>query len=259
VNPYCERHAAVFKQDTLFLHGNLASHRWWHPALKEIRNLGLKGQGAALFSDWRGCGENEAWPIDRQFTIEDLAEDQLQLLDRLNLKKDVSLVGHSLGGLIALQMMIMDQGRFSRAVLLDPVGAKGVVFDESMYEAFRQMAQSAELTRMVILSTVMNSDQLDDAFKNQIADDAFKAVKGIGASVLEILKTVDLTTGAAKVKVPTLILHGEKDQIIPKSDSEALSKTMPAARLEILADHGHCWNVENPKAFITRVNQWLEA
>ena len=254
---YYEPHAGLSKQDTLFLHGNLASHRWWHPALNEMKKP--SGPGRVILSDWRGCGENDPWPNDRQFTIEDLANDNLELLSSLGMNQNVALVGHSLGGLIALQMMILDPTRFSRAVLLDPVGAKGVVFDESMYEAFRQMAQSAELTRMVILSTVMNSEALGDDFKNQIAGDAFKAVKGIGASVLEILKSVDLTKGAANVQVPTLILHGENDQIIPQSDSEALQKIMPNAQLEILKGCGHCWNVENPRAFTERVQKWLNA
>jgi pimeloyl-ACP methyl ester carboxylesterase len=243
----------------LFLHGNLASHRWWHPALNEMKKSGAEGGGSAVVSDWRGCGRNEDWPGDRPFTLEDLAKDKLALLDSLNMKKDVALVGHSLGGLIALQMMILDPSRFSRAVLLDPVGAKGVVFDDSMYEAFRQMAASRDLTRMVILSTVMNGDDLDDEFKELIAADAYKAVRGIGASVLEILKTVDLREGAARVAVPTLILHGEKDRIIPKADSEALSEIMPNSRLEILPANGHCWNVENPKAFAERLHKWLEA
>jgi 3-oxoadipate enol-lactonase len=259
VNPFYERHAGIFERDTLFLHGNLASHRWWHPALAELKKLKSGARGFAVLSDWRGCGQNEAWPADKPFTLKDLAEDQLGLLDQLGMKQNVALVGHSLGGLIALQMMILAPGRFDRAILLDPVGAKGVVFDESMYEAFRQMAQSRDLTRMVILSTVMNSEDLDERFKNQIADDAYKAVQGIGASVLQILKTVDLTAAAAEVHVPTLILHGEKDQIIPPADSEALSRIMPKAQLEMLSENGHCFNVENPKAFAKRITQFLEA
>lgn len=256
---YYEQHAGLSKQNTLFLHGNLASHRWWHPMVKEMKKAGAAGSGTVVLSDWRGCGQNPEWSLDQQFTLEDLAKDKLAMLDSLGMKKDVALVGHSLGGLIALQMMILDPSRFSRAVLLDPVGAKGVVFDDSMYEAFRQMAASPELTRMVILSTVMNSEELPDDFKEAIAADANKAVKGIGASVLEILKTVNLEAGAAGVKVPTLILHGEKDGIIPKADSESLVKIMPNAKLEILPDNGHCYNVENPRAFTERVRNWLNS
>lgn len=253
---YYELHPDLATQDTLFIHGNLASHRWWYPTLSEWRKAGSQGAGALIFSDWRGCGRNEDWSQEKPFTLEDLARDNIALLDRLG-KDKVALVGHSLGGLIALQMMVLQPDRFTKALLLDPVGAKGVIFNDSMYEAFRQMAASPDLTRMVILSTVLNGDGLDDQFKLEISRDAYKAVRGIGTSVLEILKSVDLSQQAKSLNIPTLIVHGAKDQVIPRTDSEALAKLMPAARLEILENQGHCWNVENPRTFTERVRNWI--
>lgn len=256
MNIYYKEHSGLSKHDTLFLHGNLASHRWWKPTVDEWIKEGSAGEKSLFLSDWRGCGANEDWPQDKTFTLEDLALDQLSVLDRLNLH-DVDLVGHSLGGLIALQMMILDPKRFRKAVLLDSVGARGVVFDESMYEAFKQMAASRDLTRAVILSTVLNGDVMERSLKEEIADDAFKAVRGIGTSVLEILKSVDLAEKAKGVAIPTLILHGAQDQIIPPDDSRALHDLMPESKLEILDSQGHCWNVENPKTFTHRLRSWL--
>jgi pimeloyl-ACP methyl ester carboxylesterase len=240
----------------LFIHGNLASTVWWQPAVEEWKKQGPLGRGSLVLADWRGCGQNPEWPSDKPFSIEDLAHDFLDLLEKQG-RKQVGLVGHSLGGLIGLQMMILDPERVSKAVLLDPVGAKGVVFDESMYEAFRQMAANRDLTKTVILSTILNQEKLGDAFKESLADDAFKAVKGIGTSVLEILKTVDLIHAAEAVRVPTLILHGQQDQIIPLKDSELLASLMPKAKLEVLKDAGHCWNVENPAGFVSYLREWF--
>lgn len=222
----------------------------------EWRKLGTKGQGRLLATDWRGCGRNPAWPVDRPFTLRDLAEDQLEIL-RARGPGPFDLVGHSLGGLIALQMLALEPSLFHRAVLLDPVGAKGVIFDDRMYDAFKQMAASPELTRTVILSTILGAENLERHLADAFAEDAFKAVKGIGSSVLEILKTVDLRAEAARVRVPTLILHGAKDAVIPLADARDLANTMPTATLEILPDQGHCYNVENPKAFAARVRSWL--
>ncbi len=257
MNLYSERYPNSAHADVLFIHGNLASSRWWKPTLEQWKKLGHKGKASLITADWRGCGRNSEWSNDKQFSIQDLAQDFLNLLDKERLQK-VHLVGHSLGGLIALQMMIMAPERFDKAVLLDPVGAEGVVFDDSMYEAFRQMALSPELTRTVILSTVKDADNcLDDKQKDEMAEDGYKAVRGIGSSVLEILKSVNLTEPAREVKVPTLILHGKEDMIIPLKDSEQLAKLMPHAKLEILDGVGHCWNVENPAAFTKRVDTWL--
>jgi 3-oxoadipate enol-lactonase len=256
VNLCYETHPNLTKEDTFFLHGNLASTRWWQPMLQEWQRQGSDGQGSLIFADWRGCGKNPDWSPDKAFTLKDLAQDNLELLDQLGSRK-TALVGHSLGGLIALQMMILEPHRFTRAVVVDPVGAQGVVFDDSMYEAFRQMAANADLTRTVILSTILGQENLDDRFKVEISLDAHKAVRGIGTSVLEILKSVDLREDLKTVEVPTLILHGAQDAVIPLVDSEALVKTLPNSRLEILKDQGHCFNVENPQAFTARVREFL--
>lgn len=256
VRPYYEEHQGLSKTDTLFLHGNLGSTAWWQPTLQEWKKAGSLGSGSLIFSDWRGCGKNEAWPIDKMFTIRELAEDQLQLLEEIG-KEQVSLVGHSLGGLIAMQMMALAPKRIKSAVLLDPVGLRGVVFDESMYEAFRQMALSADLTRLVILSTIYKAETISPELADELAKDAFKAVKGIGSSVLEILKTINLESEAKQIQTPILLMHGKNDQIIPLSDSENAARILPNAKLEILEDAGHCWNVENPAKFTDRLREWL--
>jgi pimeloyl-ACP methyl ester carboxylesterase len=251
-----QRHAELAKTDTLFIHGNLASSRWWNPALEQWKKA-ARGPASLLMADWRGCGENPDWNHDQAFTLTDLAQDYLELLDQEKIAK-LNIVGHSLGGLIVLQMMTMQPHRFNQAFLLDPVGAQGVVFDDSMYEAFRQMAASPDLTRTVVLSTVLGAERLEPVLQEQIATDAYKAVRGIGTSVLEILKTVDLREKAQHVKVPTLIAHGQQDAIIPLKDSEALSKLLPNAQLEVLPQVGHCWNVENPRDFTKRVQAWFQ-
>lgn len=256
MNLYCERYPNQSKTDTLFIHGNLASHRWWHPMLEEWKRAGQTGKGSLVLADWRGCGRNPELGQDQSFTLADLAQDFIDLLDKERMSR-VNVVGHSLGGLIALQMMIMRPERFHQALLLDPVGAQGVVFDDSMYEAFRQMALSPDLTKTVVLSTILNSERLDEKLKANIAEDGYKAVRGIGTSVLEILKTVDLRERAQQVRIPTKIVHGQADAIIPLKDSEALCDLMPNAELEILSDVGHCWNVENPKAFTALVRNWF--
>jgi 3-oxoadipate enol-lactonase len=251
----CSESSNLSKQDILFIHGNLASTIWWEPTLRAWQEMGPLGTGSILMADWRGCGKNPPWPVDQIFTLKDLAQDYLDLLHAREIT-NIGIVGHSLGGLIALQMMILDPHLIARAVLLDPVGAQGVVFDDSMYEAFRQMARNRELTKGVILSTIRNA-ALSAEFTERITNDAFRAVQGIGSSVLEILKSVDILTSARSVKVPTLILHGQHDLIIPLKDSQILAASMVNAKLQVLPEAGHCWNVEDPEAFVQCLRNWF--
>ncbi len=253
---YYELSTGLAKRDTLFIHGNLASTRWWGPTLNHWRQMESLGTGRLIAADWRGCGRNDFWSQDELFSISDLARDFIELMNGLEMHT-IDVVGHSLGGLIALEMMTLAPERFNKAFLLDPVGAKGVVFDESMYDAFKQMAENQDVTRAVILSTILNNDKLDPQFKDEITVDAFKAVKGIGSSVLEILKTVDIREKLKTCRIPTLIVHGQQDKIIALSDSEELVKLLPKAQLEVLANAGHCWNIEDPKAFTEHIRKWF--
>lgn len=256
---YCDTFSQLTKQPTLFIHGNLASAAWWKPTVEAWTKAGSLGAHPLYCADVRGCGHNPDWPNQSPIQIEDLAADFLELLNAkgLNGEQEVALVGHSLGGLIALQMMLLEPKRFCKAVLLDPVGAHGVVFDEAMYNAFLEMAKSRELTSSVILSFVKDPASLGNKLIAQIEEDAFKAVRGIGWSVLQGLRTVDIRDQLPSVNVPTLVLHGELDQIIPLHDSKELANLMPNAHLEILQQTGHCWNLENPGAFTQRLRRWF--
>ena len=245
-------------ETTLFIHGNLASQTWWGPTLETWKKLGSLGDKSLITLDLRGCGKNPALPTDAIFTLDDLATDVLTLIEERDLKQ-IALVGHSLGGLVVLKLLSLRPELFTRAVLLDSVGYKGVLFDESMYAAFQLMAKDPAVTRAVILSTIKNASHLSGAFEEQIAAEAFHAVGGFGRSVLEILKTTDLSQDLKRILQPVLLLHGAEDTVIPPKDSQATAERIAHSKLEIIPEAGHCWNVENPEAFTKRLRLWLSS
>ena len=73
---------------------------------------------------------------------------------------------------------------FRKALLLDSVGAKGVVLNEEIEQAFEQMAEDKQLTGAVIGGTIYQLDPEDSFFNKVIIEDAYKAVKNLGKSVL---------------------------------------------------------------------------
>ena len=54
-----EVHLGMAPVDTLFIHGNLGSNRWWYPSL-EIWKSQPQGQGRMILAEWRGCGQSGA-------------------------------------------------------------------------------------------------------------------------------------------------------------------------------------------------------
>ncbi|GIL18088.1 MAG: alpha/beta hydrolase [Oligoflexia bacterium] len=248
----------VLPQTTLFIHGNLASNRWWYPAEQEYRKI-AKGQnckGAMLLAEFRGCGKSSAPNSVDEVSMHTLANDFISLVQSLNLGP-INIVGHSTGGLIAALMLAKAPELFNKAVLLDPVGAKGVKFDDSMTAAFEQMKASKELVGIVMASTIHNNNPETDFFKQIVVEDAFHAVKTVGLYVLKNLDGFDARQEISKIDNPVLVLHGEHDALLPVADSKELATLMKNAKFETILGQGHCTNAENPAKFVEITSKFL--
>ncbi len=248
----------ILPQNTLFIHGNLASNRWWYPAEKEWSRK-AKGQnlpGMMILAEFRGCGQSMAPRDEAEINMHRFADDYISLVEKLNLAP-LNLVGHSTGGLIVTLMLAKAPQLFQKAVLLDPVGAKGVKFDDSMNTAFEQMKVDKDLVALVMASTIHNNDPTSDFFRQIVVEDAFQAVRTVGAGVVKSLSDFNIEHECSKVAHPVLVLHGEHDQLLPMADSQALADLMTNARFAVVPGQGHCTNAENPKLFTETVDQFF--
>lgn len=247
----------VLPQTTLMIHGNMASTRWWQPILLELKKLYPQGGSGHLVAvDFRGCGKSSAPKSQDEVNMFLFAEDFCDLVKSLGLKS-INLVGHSTGGIIAALMLRNSPELFNRAVLLDPVGAKGVKFEDSMTAAFEQMKVDRNLVALVLGSTIYQNNPDSDFFQNVVVEDAFHAAKTVGDKVLRALCPFDVSCELSAVKHPVLVLHGEFDNLLPRQDSEELAKLMANATFQQIDQQGHCCNVENPAKFANIMSKFL--
>ena len=247
---------SVLPMDTIFLHGNLASNTWWEPSLEIWKKSAKPGlEGRFIAAEWRGYGKSDPPKSEEELPPAALAEDYIQLCDKLGIKK-ACLVGHSTGGLIALFAMLKAPNLFERAVLLDPVGATGVQFGPEMYAAFTQMSEDRAVTEAVMNGTIHGNDMKSPLFQ-RIVDDTFGAAKINWHGVPKMLHITDISKDLGKIRHPVLVLHGQHDPIIPVESSQILAAGLPNASLDILKDQGHSANVENPALFVAKVNEFL--
>lgn len=243
---------------TLFLHGNLSSNRWWMPTIEALQKQ--KGsqdlKGSVICAEFRGCGGSTAPKAEDEVTIQNFADDFIQMVRSLNLGK-INLVGHSTGGLIAAMMLAKAPELFNKAFLLDPVGAEGVKFDNSMTQAFESMKLDKSLTGVVIGSTILNNNPDSAYFKDIIVEDAFKSVKAVGHLVLKAVDGFDERELLKTVKHPVLVVHGEYDVLLSREESKKLAQLFENGKFELLPNCGHCTNVENPDLFVKKFTSFF--
>ncbi|MBK9323041.1 MAG: alpha/beta hydrolase [Bdellovibrionaceae bacterium] len=248
----------IVPETVFFIHGNLASNRWWYPAQKvwEANSSGNNHQGALIYAEFRGCGLSSKPKQDSEVDLHRFADDFIALIRSLNLGP-IHLVGHSTGGTIAALMLTKSPELFKKAILLDPVGAQGVKFDPRMIDAFEQMKVNKDVVAMVLGSTIYQNDSNSDFFKTVIVEDGFSGVKAIGHLVLKALDGFDVRAEVSMISNPVLVLHGEHDQLLDIEESKKLANLIKSATFRTISGQGHCANIEAPKLFVSLVEDFL--
>ncbi len=100
----------------LLLHGKNFCGAYWEPTIRALVSRGYR----AIVPDQIGFGKSSK-PEYFQFTFQELASDTKALLDNLHIDK-VSVVGHSIGGMLATRFALMFPERVERLVLVNPIG-----------------------------------------------------------------------------------------------------------------------------------------
>lgn len=98
----------------VFIHGNVASATFWEEMM-----LALPAGYTAIAPDRRGCGDSQALPVDATRGMRDFSDDVHTLIETLGLDR-FHLVGHSLGGNVAMQYVIDHPDRVRSVTLVAP-------------------------------------------------------------------------------------------------------------------------------------------
>ncbi|MFN8792333.1 MAG: alpha/beta fold hydrolase [Bdellovibrionales bacterium] len=232
--------------DLVFLNGNLATSRWWLPTVEELKPSfkGQKLNGRMIFFELPGCGES--LPVQGDLDVPTIAGQYLELIKHLRIEK-AAILGHSTGGLLACWLMAKAPQVFSKGLLLDPVGAKGIQFDDAVLEKYEEMKTSKELTAAIIAFTIHNCDVQSAFFQQIIVEDTFKSVNQVGSRMIRALRGYNSEASLRQIQADVTILFGEKDILLPKADAQGLTSLIPNSKFIEVPGAGHCLNVENPK------------
>lgn len=220
----------------------------------------FKTTNRVITFDIRGLGQSKS---DCPYTMESVVDDLIQLLDHLQIAKSI-VVGLSMGGYVALRAVERNRERFSSLVLAD-----------TKSEADNDKAKLARHESLKTIRTEGLSEFVDGFMKNAISEvvrndrpEIFENAKqmaktnhvdGVAAALLALMSRTDTTKSLTKIKIPTLILHGELDAIIPLDSAKAMQAKIKNSTLETIPMAGHLSNLENPEAFNVHLKRFIDA
>jgi pimeloyl-ACP methyl ester carboxylesterase len=231
----------------LFLHGAGGAGRW----LPFMELLAEKFEVIVPEHPGFGLSETPPW-LDN---IGDLAYFYLDLIEALRLK-NVHLVGNSLGGWIASEIAIRDQHPFRTLTLVAPAGIRV----EGTPTADIFLWSREELTRNLFYNQNMAENMLNTPLSEEEQNIQLRnSITMAKLAWQPRLHDPDLKKWLHRIHLPTLIVWGDSDRLIPPAYGPAFQALIPGSRLQVIPQCGHLPHVERTAEFVSAVSKFIGA
>ena len=172
--------------------------------------------------------------------VADFARVMGAFLDAVDVKQ-ADLVGHSFGGWIALELAALDPARFSKLVVLDPMGVKmtgAPAVDLAALDEEAFLRAAFVHTGVVAVRSDFGAI-LEDVRKGHEFENQWKSRAIIARLLNGRYADPGLQTKARAITADTLIVWGRNDALVPSRHGEALAAAIPKAQLALIPDAGH--------------------
>jgi pimeloyl-ACP methyl ester carboxylesterase len=237
-----------------FSHGLLWGTELFAPQIEALR-----GRFRCIAWDHRGQGRSgPEW----RHTIEQCTYDAIALLDKLGAKQ-VSFVGLSMGGFVAMRIAARRPDLIRRLVLVEtsigPEARENIGRYRMLTAAYRAIGGrllEGRVAQIMLGKTILS----DPARKEEVARysalmrrrrDVWKAVNGV------IDRAPISEDELSRIRVPTLVIVGDEDVATPLSKAQQIVAAISGARLEVVARAGHSSTVEEPVAVTKLIEDFI--
>jgi pimeloyl-ACP methyl ester carboxylesterase len=237
--PYLEQGDPAART-VLFVHAVGDSGRAFEPVLAH-----LPASLHAVAPTLRGHGD--ASRPESGYRSADFAADLVTFLDALRIEEAV-VVGGSSGGQVALRLTLDHPERVRGLVLLGSplrLGDKPAV-REAWDSTFSRLEDPIDpgFARGFVESVLARP--VPDASLETLFQETLKTPASVLKATLAALLEDDLTPQIGGVEAPTLVVWGDQDTVLPRSEQEALAAGIPGARLLVYEGGGHAFYWEDP-------------
>jgi pimeloyl-ACP methyl ester carboxylesterase len=238
----------------VFVHGFPYDHRMWDAQINKFQS-----NYYCITYDIRGLGESPA--RGGQFTMEDLADDLLKLIEDMNLNKPV-VCGLSMGGYITLRAVEKDESKFGGIILCDTKSAADTNAAKlNRAGGIRKIDEHGvkKFTADFIANCFAEEsiERLGAEYQEIVNWAAGCDPVGLKACLLAMAGRTDTTSYLSKLKIPALLMCGEKDNLTPPEVMKAMAEEIGKKSFSVIPHSGHVTSVENQEAFNMAVLNYL--
>ncbi len=250
----------------ILLHSSGMAGRQWNALAAR-----LSPHRRVVRPDFWGAGATAAWPADRRFEYGadvDLAE--AVLCDVTSDGARADLVGHSYGGLIALQLALRQPARVRAVAVYEPV-AFGALYSTGDAAAIAGMAQAEAEARFSDATIGGSEEWLEKFIDFWNGPGAWRILPGsarasfvkngtqVFAEVRSLLTDRTTHTRYAEITAPTLLIDGDRSPSGEQWVCQTLARALPHARLETIAGAGHMGPLTHAELVNQRIADFLRA
>jgi pimeloyl-ACP methyl ester carboxylesterase len=248
----------------LFVHGISGCWQNW---LENLPHFGAGQRAIALDLPGFGASPMPSWPIEMTAYARLLGD----FCEKLGIE-GATLVGNSMGGLLAVEAATTNPARFERLVL---VSAAGIIntwnpqmratatawawheFGPAFANRGRAIVSRKRARELVFRPFVRYPRRLrEDLLLEQIVN-GLKRAEGFGDALLSLI-VHDSRERLAAIEMPTLIVWGLSDRVVPVAAAASYHRRIPHSRLEIFERTGHVPQLERPLRFNGLLEEFLD-
>jgi pimeloyl-ACP methyl ester carboxylesterase len=230
----------------LMLHGIGGGHLSFAPQVETLASSGYR----AVAWDMPGYGRSA--PIE-PYTFKGLAESCIRLIESLKCDS-VALVGHSMGGMVAQEVVARRPELVNKLVLCGTTASFGkpdgdwqrefIAQRTAPLDAGKSMADLAE----TLVPQMVGPGSLPEGVKLAVHSMGLVPASTYRRA-LEALVTFDRRANLARIDVPTLVVAGEHDRNAPPAVMKKMAEAIPRSTFIEMRGIGHLQNLEAPDEF----------
>ncbi len=243
-------------QTFLLYHGYARNMLFWTPWVPL-----LAADYRVLWFDARGCGETTKPPAGERMSFGQLAGDAIGLMDKLGIDK-VHWVGESSGGIVGMTAALEHSQRLSTLTLCDTpfkrsstIGTTYTLGEATRAAAFDKYGVGGWCRQT--LSYRLDTTKASPALREWYIAEMDKTPKHCAVAMDGAVAEGDMWPRLHEIRVPTLILAGEKSPIAQEAEMKAMQQRMPAAKLVAFEGYGHGVNMLAPERCVSEIRNFL--